>query len=281
MMKMNMKLSAMALLSALVLGGTTTATAVFAAEGDTPTETTGTGDGTDTTTTPAATKNGATDGTPAKETGNAYVTFTKSTKPTGPIDPKDPDKPDDNNPGTGEVGDLTLDAIPNNLNFGTQEATAAAQTIELLAKEDATTDRPNSQGDDKATTDTNHEIYTQVTDMAAAKPTWKLSATLNGFNGSLKDASITLANARSQVLTGGNGTALAWDTTNADLPVVGKSITLTSGTPADIVASSKMAGTTQQVWSTKEVHLNVPAGASAEGDYNATIDWTLAIVPGA
>ncbi|MFD1485888.1 WxL domain-containing protein [Lacticaseibacillus baoqingensis] len=272
-MKKNMTLSAMALLSALVIGGSAAATTVFAAEGD-PT--------TDPADTTAATKSGATADTPATETGDAYVTFTKSTKPTGPINPNHPTD-DPNNPGTGEVGDLTLDAIPNVLNFGTQEATSAEQTITLLAAGDtAAANNPASQN--KPTTSVTdgdtHQIYTQVTDMAAAKPTWKLSATLNAFSGSLKDATINLSGAKSQALTG-SGDTLAWTTTAAagnEIPTVAGDITLTPGQAADIVASSKATGTTQAVWDTKNVTLHVPAGTAVAGDYTATIDWTLAIV---
>ncbi|WP_179394123.1 WxL domain-containing protein [Lacticaseibacillus absianus] len=213
---------------------------------------------------------------PSTQTGTAYVTFTKTT-PTAPLDPNDPtgtpDHGDDNS--TGEVGALTLDAIPARLNFGTHEATTGA--VDLTLNNSAAPATPNSQGDGLETTDEDGLIYTQVTNLMSPDVTWSLAAQLSEFStadgaASLPQAVITLGSGQNQLLSA-DGTA--WEPQAA---LTNAAIALTAGGASVTYLESNQAGTTQQYWNTDDVSLAVPAGAQTIGDSTATMTWTLSAV---
>ncbi|WP_407893123.1 WxL domain-containing protein [Lacticaseibacillus sp. N501-2] len=260
------KLSAAALFSALVLGGSFVGSTVFAA--DTPQAG------------PDPTKDGS-----VSEVGHAYVTFTKNEKT--PIhDPSNPGKditPSNPSDTTGETGELTLDAIPSQLNFGTQESTGAGQKVNLLASNDSS--RPVSQGDDKKTSDYtvngDQVIFTQVTNVATTNPSWSLSATMGEFTATTGGATLPGA-----FITFGGGTNVLdkYDaTSDTDAWVSGTDaletgVKLTAGTGSAQFVTSKQTGTLQQQWKVKDVTLTTPQ-APAKGDYTADINWTLTAAP--
>lgn len=275
------KLSAAALFSALVLGGTFATGTVFAAQAG-----------------PDPVNGGS-----VSETGHAYVTFTKDgSNPV--VDPGNPNEslPSDTPGVTGETGELTLDAIPLSLNFGTNEATGAGQVVNLLAsngtsatpadnrdlsagKDDdgtATTDRQGASG--------NQVIFTQVTNVSTAKPTWTLSANMTDFT---NKAGETLPGA---FITFGGGTNYLdkYDTTaakathvwepqtttdeaNPNPNALTQDVQLAAGGSATFLSTSA-TGTYQQQWDDSKVTLTTPE-APTKGAYTSTINWTLTAAP--
>lgn len=223
------------------------------------------------------------------ETGHAYVSFDNN-KPNSIPNPSDPNSstpvPSENS--TGETGDLTLDAIPASLNFGTN-ATGTTE-IPLLSNSDAkATNNPYSKGSDGngiATTDASGYVFTQITKSVKDDNAYLLSATLSNFKGTdgqdaLKGATITLANGQAKLLTGTAGN-LAFTATSAEKITnnSGSAIVLDAGgKQVNITDAATQTGTTQQQWKTEDVSLQVPATEALKGDYTANITWTLAVVP--
>lgn len=274
------KLSAAALFSALVLGGTFATSTVFAAGQAGP----------------DVTKDAAENS--VNEVGHAYVTFTKD-KPNTIHDPSDPGStttPSNPSDVTTETGELTLDAIPSSLNFGTQESTGAGQVVQLLASNatSATDSREKldiskgKDGDGLATSDhtgsatsaTDQVIFTQVTNVATTNPTWSLSATMTDFtnadNATLPGAFITFGGG-ANVLDQYDATTKTQKWVNAT-DNLATDQTLTAGGGSTAFVSSAQTGTFQQQWNVKDVTLTTPQ-APAKGDYTSEIDWSLTAAP--
>lgn len=300
------KLSAAALFSALVLGGSFVGSTVFAddtAPGAVPTGQAG----------PNQSNNGT-----VTEKGHAYVTFTRSTGPQvlNPSDPGISYTPNNSSDITNETGSLTLDAIPSSLNFGTNESTGHAQTVQLLQSEgkdfsnskDGSTpdqqtladgtkadrvDSPNgpktSDSDinnfNEATKDATpvvKGIFTQVTNMTSGPVNWTLSATLSNFfksganatpgaDNAIPGASIFMKNGKNVT----DKTVTAW--TDAETQIdAGLELKATQATT--VVGSNAEKGTFQQQWNVGDVTLVAPEGAPI-GQFEANIDWTLSAEP--
>lgn len=300
------KLSAAALFSALVLGGSFVGSTVFAADTQTKSGVTQSNKGTVT------------------ETGHAYVTFTRSTGPQvlNPSDPGTSYTPSNSDDITNETGSLTLDAIPSSLNFGTNESTGQAQTVQLLQSEgkdfsggkDGSTpdqqtladgtkaDRVDSPNGPKtsdtgmvANTDADaqdaastvkangHTVFTQVTNMTSGPVNWTLSATLSNFFKSGPDAKPGDTNAipgASIFMKKGKNvtnhkTPGTW--TDADT-AIDAGLELKATQAATVVGSNAEKGTFQQQWNVGDVTLVAPEGAPI-GQFEANIDWTLSAEP--
>lgn len=274
------KLSAAALFSALVLGGTFATSTVFADD-----------------TAPAPTGQAGPDpvkGGEVSEVGHAYVTFTKDKPntihdPSNPGSTTDPSNPDETN----ETGELTLDAIPSSLNFGTQESDGAGQVVKLLASDDSSRAiSKGAAGDGITTSDhtgswesaTDKVLFTQVTNIATSNPTWELSATMSGFtNGTNKDA---LPGA---FITFGGGMNVidqydkttnkeSWAKAKDDL-TTGAVLTANDKDGVSFVTSDQ-TGIFQQQWNVNDVTLTTPT-APAKGEYTSNINWTLTATPAA
>lgn len=317
------KFSAAALFSAAVLGGAFFVTNNTVHAADTP--------------------GGATAAQPATESGEAVVKFTK-TSASPVLDPGTGDSiPGDSN-GTGEIGPLTLDAIPKVFDFGSQEVTSAAQTIELLdgatsrtvnanpSKVQATNadgslkytetqvQQKDANGDPvvdgngdpvydtiktpvmedvaetgarQATSEThsytrdgNQVVFTQVTDADKTNPTWTLGLDVSKFsdgtNDTLDGATISFDNGVAQIPNPDETAAATTPYVSSAATTMLSSFSVKAGdtTPTNYVTASTEKGISQQVWNTKDIHLNVPAGQSSEGVSTAIMNWTLAVVPG-
>ncbi|WP_125708327.1 WxL domain-containing protein [Lacticaseibacillus porcinae] len=321
------KLSAAALFSALVLGGSFVGSTVFAGTVD-PTGTEQTGDTSGATDSTGTTDTGATTGTTTTakaahqgvnstdgkvtEQGNAYVEITTSKDGNPVVTPGDPDTPvkpidEGNNPNiTNETGTLTLDAIPNTLNFGVNASTGTAQTIQLLSGDQSYKDAQNdtrtdatfngsttkttdfgtsTTTDDKGVTNTEQfqgKIFAQETNVTAdPNVAWTLNAKLSHFTTKdneegLTGAKIILANGVSAFV---NGKTWA-ESSEKIVQDENKQVILDSTNDAgtNIIVGAKQKGVTQQQWATKDVTLSIPNAATV-GQYKATIDWTLSAVP--
>lgn len=262
------KLSAAALFSALVLGGSSAGSTVFADAKPGPDP-----------------KGGS-----VSEVGHAYVTFTKDG--TTPIhDPSNPGSditPSNPNDSTNETGELTLDAIPSQLNFGTQESQGAGQVTKLLA---STGDgvRQDSQGTDKKTSDQaikdTRVIFTQVTNVATTNPSWSLSATMGEFTNAdgtnLPGAFITFGGGvnvldKFTAATADQAASRVWTSDGVD--DLTPDVQLTAGSGSAKFITSKQTGTFQQQWKVADVTLTTPQ-APAKGDYTSEINWTLTAAP--
>lgn len=200
--------------------------------------------------------------TPA--TSTADVTFEANDDKTTPVDPTDPSKPvdpskptdpaDTPNPGTGNMGPLSIDYV-SNLKFGTQKIK------------------------DSAYFSTNTNPYIQITDKRGTGAGWVASAAISDFTGTKDSKPVTLAGAE---LTLNNGLVKTATTNAAVAPTTDKKITL-GKTNTAIMTAAKDAGqgTWLNVFGGKEdVALSVPAGNITSGvTYNATITWTLGDTP--
>jgi hypothetical protein len=312
------KLSAAALFSALVLGGTFATSTVFAAG--------------DPNVTNPSTANVAHDG-PNKanngtvtEVGHAYATFTRNGggQVKTPSDPGISYTPSNSGDITNETGSLTLDAIPSSLNFGSQETTGVAQTVQLLQSEgkdyfsgnkdgstqDQTkdadgnlvqrTDSPNgaktsdfgsgTAADGKKSFGNNNTVFTQVTNLSSSKDiAWTLDAKLSNFYKAGETASTGKDKSDNAIpgafitLKGGKNVK---DTVAADGTESWKNATdtitgdvkLEANTTKTIISASKDKGVFQQQWNVGNVTLTAPDGAPV-GQYTADIDWTLSTAP--
>lgn len=285
-MTKNVKLSADALFSALVLGGSFAGSTVFAKDG-------------------ATQSNGGT----VTEVGHAYATFTRTSggQVKTPSDPGISYTPGNSGDITNETGSLTLDAIPSSLNFGTQETTGVAQTVNLLPSTPGEDDDRAISGNGPATSDhgtdtagkelNNQTIFTQVTNVSSNTIQWSLSATLGAFykadksedvhtdaadigekESAIPGAFITLtdgAAVHAEIKTG--DTKLSWQPADK---LMENSLKLDAGTgkSTEIIASNPQKGVFQQQWKDANVTLTAPQGAPV-GKYAADIAWTLSASP--
>lgn len=189
------------------------------------------------------------------ETSNATVTFTEDpTKPTDPQQPIDPE-----GPGTGEVGDLTLDYIPS-LNFGSH------------------TNQPGTYG----STDAANKTAIQVTDKRGTGEGWHVSLKLSQF----ADGSKTLAGAKINFAQGtvspaaGMAGNKAPDSTKVEVTSDGTAFVPFSAKAKDATATDGYGlGTWIDQFKnpSTDIQLNVPVAAA--GTFNATMTWQVASGP--
>lgn len=235
----------------------------------------------------------AADTTPQTGTTNAYISFHSKTTGTDPLDPSDPNTTDPGN-GTGNTGDLTLDAVPNTLNFGDHElseTTLGNHTYTLLGHKDGAITpsgeswaKQDSSTNDPETTDVNGFVYTQVTDVRGTGAGWHLTAELasfkNGGADTLDGAVMSFANGKVQKLTTGADNKMAWAA--GDITLVGSPLNLVAGggvTDVEDAATGTGRGTQQAVWDTSNVTLSVPKDSAKPGNATSQITWTLTNAP--
>lgn len=235
-----------------------------------------------------------TDNLPSIGKSQADVSFTSNGGSTTPVDPDNPD-----NPGGGNTGPLSLDAVPTYLNFGTHTQPNIDTAYTLLSKS-ASQDSLATANDDKtqnvttsSTKGSNDVIYTQVSDSRGTGAGWQLKAQLSDITASdgqvLTDASVVLTGGTPQYLTG-EAKQQSWITAaDANQATVSTPIVLNAGAAsttdvATAVAGSKVGdgqgmGVNQQYWNTNNVQLHVKGGHAAAKNYSGNIVWTLNSTP--
>jgi hypothetical protein len=177
-------------------------------------------------------------------------------KPVGPIDPiDDDDTPTNSNTPTGNVGVLRIDYI-SNIDFGTQTISGKTETYKA-SKPSLLTEA-------------------QVSDLRGSGAGWHLQVNYDtekpGFvsanNQELKGAELTLP----------AGTAKSTADNQSAVPTAAA---VTVGNDAQEImgaASAAGLGTWADEMNTQDVTLKVPSG-NMQGDYTATLVWTLADAP--
>lgn len=255
------------------------------------------------------------------ETGHAYATFERDTTGGQVKHPNDPGlsyTPDNSGDITHETGELTLDAIPSSLNFGTNTTTGASQTVKLLPSlgdtetparsisdnGPATSDHGAASNDSTQAQDdkSKAKIFTQVTNLATNGVQWKLSATLGAFYKADTNADahaqytavdadhVEAAKAANAIpgayITLKNG-ASVHDETDATTNVeswqpaaqaLAGDVQLNAFEEKTIVDSNAQRGVFQQQWNDSDVTLTAPTGAPV-GKFAADIAWTLSSTP--
>lgn len=275
------KLTAAALFSALVLGAAFAGTNNVSAQAG-----------------PDTAKGGT-----VTETGHAYVTFQRGSQgqvktPSDPGVSYTPDNPSDI---TNETGDLTLDAIPSSLNFGTNDITGVAQTVDLLpsagdgkrelsSNGPATSDHGTDPDGKVANDDT---IFTQVTNVSSNPVKWSLSATLSNFyvegttvnkdKNAISGAYITMTDGKAvhaeAAPTAENPDAQTWADAATKLSADTKGVlTFNANQSTPIIENATQQGVFQQQWKDSGVKLVAPNGVTV-GQYAADMAWTLSVTP--
>ena len=201
-----------------------------------------------------------------------YIVNADTTKPIDPTNPGNEVKPNPENPGTGNVGPLSIDYV-SNIQFGKQKAYGGntsyfASLDEVINKDDSKKEVPN---------------YVQVTDNRGNNAGWSLSVKQDGFLKNSKQSMMEKAELRllNGISNSSNASILSPTANQAvalKLDTTGKGINSTLLT-AD---NGKGAGT----WTTSfgktvnegknSVELFVPGGTVIEkGAYSTTLVWTL------
>lgn len=175
------------------------------------------------------------------------------TPPAGPKDPMDP-----NNPGTGQIGPLSIDYV-SNLKFGEHKIARGNMSYKAL----------------------NKDPYIQVTDLRGVGEGWSLSAKMSNFvnekNQVLKGATLTMT----------NGKVKAASPDNVSL-IPQKSNVVFDNEQSQLVmqaAERSGRGTWLLSWKGTDqgngaIQLNVIAGTPKENtEYNASITWELEDAP--
>ncbi|GEN94182.1 WxL domain-containing protein [Pediococcus ethanolidurans] len=232
------------------------------------------------TTTATATQSGQT---------HAYISFHGKSDGTNPLDPSDPSTPDPGN-STGNPGPLSLDAVPNTLNFGDHElsdTTVGDHTYALVGNADNATSGAEKDSatheKDPATTDVSGAVYTQVTDERGTGAGWNVTAQLAKFQNdgadTLDGAVMTFASGKTQKLATDADGNLTWGTADITVP---SAVSLTAGggdTAVENAAEGTGKGTQQQVWENANVNLKVIQDSARPGNSTSTITWTLNDTP--
>ncbi|WP_105956978.1 WxL domain-containing protein [Apilactobacillus quenuiae] len=205
--------------------------------------------------------------------GNNNVTNTmfkidNSGNHTFPVDPITPqnelpnDGKNNNITDTNSSGELTLDAVPTDLNFG-----QTTNQAENGNNNETIYNNQNNNG---------QYYYTQVTDNRNNKPGWNLTATLSNpmqsENGAkLKGASITFNSNDGAKPAYGNATETDNDN---QAPTNNKlfSLSQNDGTKQVMQANQNQGGLT---WFDLFNSIQLKYGQSQSGTYNGTITWNL------
>lgn len=230
------------------------------------------------------------------------VQATSAVKPYNPGTKPEDNTDDTNNPGTGQNAVLTIDNVPNNLNFGDNELKNNSNSFKLKdgnelnqAKMPDGSDYPETSYSNGKGSPNPHVIFTQITDRNPEGSNWKLNINStqplisdDGKQTKITGASIAMQAPQAQVLSADktswlpassdlNTTPTSSDGTN-DLSLDG----ISSMTVAQVINGSdatRQAGTYQIVWPLSNIQLKIPQQANSSSlkdtGFTTVMDWQL------
>lgn len=215
----------------------------------------------------------------ANNSENTTGTFFKISNSSNATTPYNPDNPgqkgnDDTNnkyniKNTHATGNLTLDAVPSDLHFGTVGG-ADAQSISVKPKND------KNDADLKDSDTYNNFPFTQVSDYRDGEKGWTLTASMSDMNDTnhkhiLNDAQITFKSNKDKA-----SPAYENYTKNniSDAPNIAQSFTLNPNRGSINIMTAPQ-GKGKLTWVDPFNDINLNAGASADGTYQGSITWFL------
>ncbi|TPR19419.1 WxL domain-containing protein [Apilactobacillus timberlakei] len=202
---------------------------------------------------------------------NTYFEVDNSKNSTPPADPINPGSELEDPTGHGVLqtdakGDLTIDAVPNLLNFG-----------KITDKLEGNNINDNLKfGNEDENGNKNQYYYAQVSDFRNTHSGWNLSAKMsdmtNNQNISLKNAQITFKN---------NSVFGAYSNNNSSSTGVKTSNNIIlSPSLNNVSMMNAQNGYGAGTWLDKFDEINLSANRSDAGKYNGTITWNLTEGPG-